>query len=117
MPEDRSRHFVEIESFTSMWRQLALTDMDLAELEILLMQSPTAGAVMRETGGLRKLRFSPSRLNIGKSGAYRVTYLNIDQQRLIILLVVFDKSEKDNLTKEQRNNLRKVTELLKTYYR
>ncbi|NGZ77986.1 addiction module toxin RelE [Saccharibacillus alkalitolerans] len=113
---EQSRKFVELSSFTSAWRQLGLTEDDLLELETILMKSPKAAPVIRGTGGLRKIRFAPSHTNKGKSGSYRVTYLDIDQEFLIILLVVFNKSESDNLSQAERNNLKKIVERLKTYY-
>ena len=48
-----------------------LDDDDLQELESLILVNPQGGDVVRGSGGLRKLRFSPSRWRRGKRGALR----------------------------------------------
>ena len=43
----------------------------------------------------------------GKSRSVRVLYIDFEQQERIFLLNVFAKSEQENLTQEQRNNIKK----------
>jgi hypothetical protein len=62
-------------SFVSLWRRWRLNDDDLRALERQLMDNPTAGAVMRNTGGVRKMRFAPPSRSAGKSGGFRACYL------------------------------------------
>lgn len=66
--------FVEMEGFTEDWKDLNLTDDDLQALQIVIMTNPQGPPVVKGTGGLRKLRFSPAGLNRGKSGAHRIGY-------------------------------------------
>jgi hypothetical protein len=94
--------FIQPASFAADWRRLGLTDEDLRALEAEIMARPDAGAVMRGTGGLRKMRFAPPSLNTGKSGATRVCYVAFAGPAEVYLLAVFPKSEKANLTPAER---------------
>jgi len=75
MATDRLLGFVEPPTFQSAWASLGLTLVDLFELQRQLQATPRAGPVMAGTSGLRKIRFSPSRLRRGKRGAFRVCYV------------------------------------------
>ena len=82
-----------------------LSENDLLRLQLQLLEDPKAGSVIPGTGRLRKLRFAfPDR---GKSGSVRVLYIDFEQQERIFLLNVFAKNEQENLTQEQRNNIKK----------
>lgn len=111
-----TRTFVELNNFLSEWKSYGLTEDDLLELEIMLMQSVKEHPVIQGTGGLRKVRFSPERLNKGKSGAYRVIYLDLETNHIIILLVAYNKHKKDNLRPAERAELKQLVEILKTHY-
>lgn len=50
-------------------------------------------------GGLRKVRFS--REGAGKSGGYRTLYVFGGRHMPLILLTVFAKNERDNLSKTE----------------
>ena len=65
---------------------------------------------MRGTGGVRKMRFAFE--NKGKSGSLRIIYVDFEVYRKIYLLDTYQKSEKDNLTMAQRNNLKGLVEIL-----
>lgn len=65
--------------------------------------NPEAGAVMRGTGGVRKLRWAAK--GKGKSGGARVVYYYLDERAPVFLMALFTKGEKDNLTPAERNVL------------
>ena len=44
----------------------------------------------------------------GKSGSARVTYVDFVVYEVIYLIFAYPKSEKDNLTKAERNAMKKV---------
>ena len=50
--------------------------------------------------------------NRGKSGSVRVIYIDFEIYKKLYLLDVYAKNEKDNLTKEERNDIKKVVKLL-----
>lgn len=105
--------FIQTAAFASRWRQFRLTDEDLQALEQQLMGRPEAGDVMQGAGGLRKARFAPPSLHAGKSGAFRVGYVYFRVAEAIVLLVIFPKSEKANLTPAERARLKKVIDSLR----
>jgi hypothetical protein len=60
------------------------------------------------SGGLRKARWA--RAGQGKRGGVRVIYyLAVEENRLLMLLI-YAKSERDNLSHEQLQILRKIVE-------
>lgn len=63
--------FRETELFTRAVTVL-LSDDEYAELQGILVVNPEAGDVIKETGGLRKLRRSQQRRGKGKRGGVRV---------------------------------------------
>lgn len=88
-----------------------LTDEDVRALERELLRDPRAGAVMRGTGGVRKVRAALE--GRGKSGSVRVVYLYVEVKSRIYLLLVFAKNEQANLTPEQTRRVRQLVETLK----
>lgn len=46
----------------------------------------------------------------GKSGGVRVIYCHFDEQDQIALLLIYDKTETDDLTPDQKKQLRRVIE-------
>lgn len=73
---------------------------------------PRAGDVMQGTGGVRKLRWA--RAGRGKSGGVRVIYYFHDEAMPLYLLAMFPKNEKADLSKAERNDLAKLTAILKS---
>jgi len=104
------RAFVYLKKFDDKWNGLKLTDDDLIPLEKYLSENPDAGDVIQGTGGLRKLRWALP--DSSKSGGARILYLDIVIKERIYMIDLFAKNEKENLTKAEKNNMKKlVTEL------
>ncbi len=77
---------------------------------------PKSGALIQETGGIRKIRWA--RKGKGKRGGVRVIYFYYSDTMPLFLLTIFGKSEKDNLSKSERHELKRlVTLLVHTYKR
>lgn len=108
--EELSRLFVELPSFMARWKSLGLNDADLLRLEIELLNNPKVGAVLQGTGGVRKVRFAFE--DRGKSGSVRVIYIDFEIYEKIFLLTAYAKADQANLTKQERNDLRGLVELL-----
>ena len=70
------------------------------------MKDPEAGAVIAETGGLRKLRFADKRRGKGKRSGLRVIYYWWDGGKQFWLYSLYDKDEASDLTPKQRKALR-----------
>lgn len=108
--DELSRIFVELPSFIARWKSLGLTDDDLLRLEIDLLSDPKIGAVMQGTGGVRKVRFAFE--NRGKSGSIRVIYIDFEVYEKIFLLTAYAKADQSSLTKNERNAIKGLVELL-----
>ncbi len=104
------RSFVELPLFRSKWENLGLTESDLLRLQETLLSDPKIGAVMRGTGGVRKMRFAFE--HRGKSGSARIIYIDFEIYEKIYLLTAYTKNEKDNLTKEEQNEIRRLIDIL-----
>lgn len=92
-----------------------LTEEERDELVRLLAANPEAGDVMPETGGARKLRWRAS--GRSKRGGARVIYYYHNESIPLFLLSVFAKNEKANLTKAERNEMKKLLPRLVAGYR
>ena len=105
-----TRSFIELPLFRSKWVDIGLNDADLRRLQVELLADPKVGAVMQGTGGVRKMRFAFE--HQGKSGGIRVIYIDFEVYEKIYLLTAYTKNEKDNLSKEERNEIRKLITVL-----
>lgn len=105
-----NRTFIQTREFSRQWEDLGFDDEDLRQLEIMIMQNPEAGVVMQGTGGLRKMRFAYE--GRGKSGSARVCYVDFVAFDTVYLITAFGKSQKANLTKAERNNIKKAIDFL-----
>lgn len=105
-----TRKFVILPEFDRKWASMGLNDNDLRRLQEELLFNPEKGDVMQGTGGLRKLRFAFE--HKGKSGSVRVCYVDFAVYESIYLITAYPKSEKDNLSKSERNSIAKVIKAL-----
>lgn len=97
--------FIETPTFSRMLHDL-LPDEELRNLQNLLVMNPERGAIIRGSGGIRKLRFGI--LDRGKSGGLRLIYYWKKEFQQIFLLVIYSKSKKDNLSSAETAFLRKL---------
>lgn len=95
-PEDLL-HFIETDFFTDDWDDLKLPEEELGALQICIMCDPKQGDVIRGTKGLRKMRYAPSTWNKGKSGSLRVCYVHFERHHVVLLVVVYKKTDVDDL--------------------
>ena len=105
-----TRTFVELPIFRSRWKEMGLNDDDLKRLQEELLADPKVGAVMRGTGGVRKMRFAFEQK--GKSGSVRVIYVDFEVYEKIFLITAYPKNEKDNLTDSERNEIKQMIHAL-----
>ena len=105
------RTFIEGPLFTKRWKEIGLGDDELTKLQVMLLKDPESGPVMEGTGGIRKVRFPIA--NMGKSGSVRICYTDFAEYEVTYLITAFTKNEKDNLTDEEKNVLKKLVKSLK----
>lgn len=98
---------VETSIFTRRVREL-LRDEDYRLLQLYLAAQPDAGMIIKGSGGLRKVRWSLGAT--GKRGGVRLIYYWSKSQDRLLMLLVYPKSQRDDLTRAQLNVLRQVVE-------
>ena len=115
--EARTRlfHFVCIEPFHRLWVKHGLTEDDLSRLENEILAEPRKGDEIRGSGGFRKLRLSREGSGQGKSGSDRVLYLYIQVHATVLLVGVFGKNEKADISKADANGLARIAVGLKAW--
>ncbi len=109
-----TRKFVHGELFEKQWKALGLTDDNLRELQMMLLDNPKLGPVMAGTGRLRKVRYSYG--NRGKSHCARVCYVDFEINGVVFLVMVFAKNEMENLSAAERDNIKVLIDRLETVY-
>lgn len=121
--------FLYAKSFMKQWQacNLDLKDRDKLEQEIcsFLAKMPSnnhgrkfPGAIIKDTGGAIKYRFTPQKTNKGKSGSYRTIYFTVDKQFKYFMFVnVYPKSKQESLSDKEKKMLKKfsqhINELIK----
>ncbi len=100
---------------TPLFVRQAETVWDEEEREVFvnfIATNPAAGDVIPQTGGVRKVRWA--RAGTGKRGGARVIYFYHDADRPLYLLMVYSKARRENLTAEEKRDLRKLVAILKS---
>lgn len=100
----------ELHSFRRAAIGAGMSESDIEDLTNYLAAEPDSGDVIEGTGGCRKLRFSIRGNNKGKSGGVRTVTLFTGSKLPVFLLTVFGKGQKVNLSKAERNALKKLSE-------
>lgn len=111
MEKEISRTFIYTKIFVRRWKELNLTEEDLRQMELKIMENPKdsrIAPVMKETGGIRKMRWAPEYR--GKSGGVRVCYCDFDAYGVVYCIAVFAKKDQANLSKEEKHILKKLVE-------
>jgi hypothetical protein len=86
-------------------------DAEREDFVSFIAANPTAGDLIPDTGGVRKVRWS--RRGSGKRGGTRVIYFYYDATRPLYLLLVYAKADKDDLDPDEKREVRRLAEVLK----
>ena len=86
--------FIETRLFSRLVQEY-LTDQEYGELQGELIRNPDAGAVVRGSGGVRKLRWATR--GGGKRGGYRVIYFVRRPKGIIWMLTMYPKNVTDSI--------------------
>jgi len=98
---------LETSVFTRQVQKL-LTEDEYKELQFELVDRPDLGPIIPGSGGLRKVRWAGR--GRGKRGGVRVIYYWAVAQERILMLLIYAKSDQDDLSREQLQVLRKIVE-------
>ncbi len=107
-PEEWAR-FIDLKPFERAWRRLGLDEKDRDALHLAIMLKPDA-PIMVGTGGLRKMRFSSNRWNIGKRKGARVCYAYYPEYSVVLLMSIYLKGRKEDLTDAEKKQIRGLLE-------
>ena len=77
--------------------------------------NPEKGAIISNTGGVRKLRFAMD--GKGKSGSYRIIYYFYTDDFPIYMFEIYTKNQKANISNAEKNELKKIINQIKTEFR
>jgi hypothetical protein len=84
------------------------TEEERGEFAAFIAENPSAGVVIPESGGIRKVRWK--RAGSGKSGGVRVIYFTRNAVGEVVLLTLYAKSKTDNLTGAALKEIRHALE-------
>jgi mRNA-degrading endonuclease RelE of RelBE toxin-antitoxin system len=98
--------FIETSLFSRLLDEY-LSDEEYGAFQASLMLRPEAGPIIKNSGGVRKIRWSLK--GKGKSGGIRVIYYWAGSDDQIFLLTLYAKGEKEDL---DAADLRKIVKLL-----
>ena len=84
------------------------SDEERLEFFAWIANEPEAGAVIPQSGGCRKVRWS--RPGMGKQGGARVIYFTRLQEGELCMLLVYAKAAKDNIPAKVLKEIRKELE-------
>ena len=102
--------FVESTLFEKI-RSNYLSEEGFRELQLLLIDNPKRGNVIKGTGGLRKIRFGArGRGKRGGSGV-RVIYYYFDEKSRLYLLTLYAKNEVTDLSASEKVKLKQFMEV------
>ena len=97
--------FIENPTFTRLVVGL-MEDDDYTKLQLVLATRPDSGKIIPGSGGIRKTRWAVG--NRGKRGGLRVIYYWQVSESQIWMLLMYPKSEQDNLTHDQIKQLKQL---------
>lgn len=98
---------VETLLFQKQW-PLYWTEEERGEFAAYIAESPDAGAVVPESGGIRKVRWR--RAGTGRSGGVRVIYFTRTAEQEVVLLLLYAKAKTDNITGAKLKEIRHALE-------
>ena len=101
--------FTIIESplFQKLW-PLYWSEDERGEFATYIANEPAAGAVIRESGGLREVRWA--RPGTGKSGGVRIIYFTRTDEGEVMLLTMFAKGNTGNIPTAKLKEIRRALE-------
>ena len=104
---------VETKEFLKQAKPL-MSDSERAELVAFVGANPEAGEIIPETGGVRKIRWALE--GMGKRGGARVIYYYHNERLPVFLLSAYAKNRKANLSKAERNAMKRLVPALVAGY-
>ncbi len=86
--------FIETRLFTQLVQDY-LSDEEYRQVQLELIKNPELGAMVRGSGGVRKLRWRAH--GRGKRGGYRIIYFIYRAKEVIWMLTIYPKNVRDSI--------------------
>lgn len=91
-----------------------LSQLERDEVIETLAKNPTCGDVMKDTGGVRKVRVGVD--GRGKSGGARVIYYFYNETMPLFLYTIYAKNEKANLSAAEKKTMAELAVATRKQY-
>ena len=112
---ERPVSVVELSTFIQSAEAAGMDEAERGELIDFLARNPLAGDLIRETGGVRKVRWK--RPGAGKSGGFRAVYFFYDDDAPIYAILAYGKGDQADLNAAQRKAATAFVQALKAAIR
>lgn len=84
---------------------------DFEDFKKDVLEHPDQGDLIAGTGGVRKTRLKSA--SKGKSGGFRVCYIDLDAKGILYLLLIYPKNRMENIDRQHKNALKELVKILK----
>lgn len=101
---------VRLKPYLRAMKDMGLDEEAMQAIERAILEAPEAHPMLRGLHGARKARFA--RPGTGKSGGGRVIYFMALGDSLLAMLTAYPKSEKEDLTPDDRKAILRAIEAL-----
>ena len=105
-----SRVFIELSIFKNKVDAHGGVEL-LRAIQTEILKDPTKGDIVQGAGGIRKMRVAKA--HSGKSGGYRVFYLDLPELGQTYLMTLLDKSDSENISDEEKILLKAFAKKIK----
>lgn len=110
------RELIQTSTFDKKTKELIrnhqLKQEDFDAFKRRMAENPEIGNIIQGTGGVRKIRLKSA--SKGKRGGFRVCYYFHDiGTGKIYLLTIYPKNEKEDITPDEKKDLKQLAEVLK----
>jgi hypothetical protein len=98
------RVFIESPAFEKAVKAMRISDEQVRDLQNDIMAG--LGDIIPGTGGIKKVRWAAR--GAGKRGGLRVIFADYERYRLTLLLAAYSKTVRENLTRREANEWKKI---------
>ena len=110
------RIFIETYAFKKLIDQLNNKELE-KDIKEEILKDPLRGDIISGTGGIRKLRVANKMSKKGKSSSFRVLYFDLPDVRTTFLILVYGKSDIENISAIEIKEIKALAEALKNEYK
>ncbi|MCT4611937.1 MAG: type II toxin-antitoxin system RelE/ParE family toxin [Clostridia bacterium] len=106
-----TREFIRTNEFDKRCRELSINEFEIRDVESFLCLYPCNGNIIKDSGGLRKLRWKLEGRSKAKS--IRIIYIDFKIQRKLYLIFVYSKKDKVNISSKERKEMKCLVKMLR----